>query len=114
MPPAGRDGEGQSVEDRLHDVFMMTLYAAKDLWDGSRVCFEVLFQMREGPRFEKVQCVAIVSPRRRGYPGDDDQPSGGRIVFWRGRVALGYLGNLCLLGKAKDNRRSLRGPRSKN
>jgi len=67
-PPAGFEGEGQSVEGRLHDVFMMTHYAAKARWDGSRVYFDVLFQMGEGPCFEKVQCVAIVGPGDVGEP----------------------------------------------
>ncbi len=66
VPPAGLDGEGQSIEGRLHDVLMMTRYAAKDRWDGSRVYFEVLFQMEGGPRFEKVQCVAIIGPGDEG------------------------------------------------
>ena len=35
-------------------------YTAQDRWDGSRVYFEVLFQMDEGPSFKKVQCVAAV------------------------------------------------------
>lgn len=66
VPPAGLDGEGQSLEGRLHDLFMMIHYAVKDRWDGSRVYFEVLFQMGSGPRFEKVQCVAIVGPGDEG------------------------------------------------
>ena len=68
VPPDGLDGEGQSVSGRLHDVLLMTFYAAKVRWDGERVYFEALFQMGEGPRFEKVQCVAIVGHGDNGKP----------------------------------------------
>lgn len=66
MPPAELCGEGQSIEGRLHDVFMMTRFAIRDRLEDSRIYFEVLFQMKEGPRFEKVQCVAIVGPGDEG------------------------------------------------
>ncbi|WP_338669393.1 DUF6573 family protein [Pseudodesulfovibrio methanolicus] len=68
VPPDGLDGEGQSISGRLRDVLLMTFYAAKVRWDGERVYFEVLFLMGEGPRFEKVQCVAIVGPGDEGEP----------------------------------------------
>ncbi len=68
VPPNGLDGEGQSISGRLHDVLLMTFYAAKVRWDGERVYFEVLFLMGGGPRFEKVQCVAIVGPGDEGEP----------------------------------------------
>ena len=68
VPPDGLDGEGQSVKGRLHDLLMMTLFAIRDRLKDSRVYFEILFLMGRGPRFEKVQCVAIVGPGDQGEP----------------------------------------------
>jgi len=77
VPPKEVEGMGQSVEGRLHDVFMMTFHAAKDRFKNNRVYFETLFLMEEG-KFEKVQCVAIVGPGDNGeaviticLPGDE-------------------------------------------
>lgn len=67
-PPEILATQGQSLSGRLHDVFMMLSFAAKDRWDGSRVEFQVLFQMDEGPSFEKVQCVAAVEGDSNGNP----------------------------------------------
>lgn len=67
-PPEALEAQSQSISGRLHDVFMMLRFAAKDRWDGSRVEFEVLFQMDEGPSFEKVQCVAAVEGDSNGNP----------------------------------------------
>lgn len=59
-PPEALNAQGQSISGRLHDVFMMLRFAAKDRWDGSRVEFEGLFKIDEGPSFKEVQCVAAV------------------------------------------------------
>jgi len=67
-PPKALEAQGQSLSGRLHDVFMMLRFAAKDRWDGLRVEFEVLFQMDEGPSFKKVQCVAAVEGDSKGNP----------------------------------------------
>lgn len=66
--PEALEAQGQSISGRLHDLFMMLRFAAKDRWDGSRVEFEVLFQMGEGPSFEKVKCVAAVEGDSSGNP----------------------------------------------
>lgn len=67
-PPEELEGEGQSVEGRLHDVLLMTIKAAKDRWEGSMVEFEVLFVMGEGPKFEKTTCWAMTGPGDSGEP----------------------------------------------
>ncbi|WP_245577941.1 hypothetical protein [Maridesulfovibrio bastinii] len=38
-PPKGLEGEGQSVEGRLHDLFSMCLLAMQDKLDLSRISF---------------------------------------------------------------------------
>lgn len=77
VPPAGLEGEGQSVEGRLHDVLWMVLVAAKKQSEGSYVENHVLFLMAPG-RQEKVKVVAVVGPGDEGepvltimLPGDD-------------------------------------------
>lgn len=40
-PPQGLEGEGQSVEGRLHDLFTMCLLAMQDKLDQSRISFQV-------------------------------------------------------------------------
>lgn len=77
VPPKGLQGEGQSVEGRLHDVLWMVLVAARKQPDGSRVEKDVLFLMAPG-RQEKVKVVAVVGPGDEGepvltimLPGDD-------------------------------------------
>jgi len=67
VPPEEVEGMGQSIEGRLHDVFMMILHTAQERFQDNRMYFEVLFLMGDGPKFEKVQCVAIVGP------GDDGE-----------------------------------------
>ncbi len=68
VPPQKTEGMGQSIEGRLHDVLNMVLHAAQKRFKDNRVYFEVLFLMGEGPRFETIQCVAIIGP------GDDGEP----------------------------------------
>jgi len=65
-PPKALEAQGQSLSGRLNDIFLMLRFAAKDRWDGSRVYFEVLFQMDEGPSFKKVQCVVAVEGDSNG------------------------------------------------
>lgn len=66
-PPDGLEGEGQSFEGRLHDVFEMLKAAATCRWNESRVIFEVIFLM--APRMiEKVQILAVAGPGDNGEP----------------------------------------------
>ena len=77
-PPAGLEGEGQSIEGRLHDVFFILLAAirsSKAATDYAEI--DVLFLMAPG-RQEKVKVVAVVGPGDSGepvltimLPGDD-------------------------------------------
>lgn len=62
-PPEELEGEGQSIEGRMHDVLLMVIKAAKDRWEGSMVEFEILFLMNQNPNieFEKVTCWAMTS-----------------------------------------------------
>ncbi len=76
-PPYGLEGEGQSVEGRLHDVLWMVLAAARKPSNCSRVETDVLFLMAPG-RQEKVRVIAVVGPGDEGeavltimLPGDD-------------------------------------------
>ena len=77
VPPQGLEGEGQSVEGRLHDVLWMVLVAARKQSEGAYVETDVLFLMASG-RQEKVKVVAVVGPGDEGeavltimLPGDD-------------------------------------------
>lgn len=66
VPSEGMDGEGQSVEGRLHDLFTMTKAAMATRWEDNRVYYQVLFKM---PRsLDLVKCLAVVGP------GDDMEP----------------------------------------
>ena len=66
VPPEGMDGEGQSVEGRLHDLFTMTKAAMATRWEGDRVYYQVLFKM---PRsLDLVKCLAVVGPGDEGEP----------------------------------------------
>ncbi len=67
-PSEALEAEGQSFQGRLHDVFMMLRFSAGNRWNGSRVEFEVLFQVGEGPSFKKVGCVAAVEGDSNGNP----------------------------------------------
>ena len=77
VPPTGLEGEGQSVEGRLHDTCWMLLAAARTQPNSSRVVTDVLFLMAPG-RQEKVRVIAVVGPGDGGeavltimLPGDD-------------------------------------------
>lgn len=77
-PPAGLEGEGQSIEGRLHDVFFVLLAAIRSAKAATDyVEIEVLFLMEPG-RQEKVKVVAVIGPGDEGepvltimLPGDD-------------------------------------------
>lgn len=78
VPPAGLEGEGQSIEGRLHDVFFVLLAAiqsSKGATDYAEI--DVLFVMAPG-RQERVKVIAVVGPGDEGepvltimLPGDD-------------------------------------------
>ena len=77
VPPPGLEGEGQSVEGRLHDTLWMVLVAARKQPNCSRVETDVLFVVAPG-RQEKVKVVAVVGPGDEAeavmtfmLPGDD-------------------------------------------
>jgi len=67
VPPDGLEGEGQSVEGRLHDLLTMAMIAARKGLEQDRVAFEVLFLMRPGA-LEKVTVVLHVGPGDQGEP----------------------------------------------
>ena len=67
MPPAGLEGEGQSIEGRLHDLLFRTLLAAKAIRDSDRAEFDVLFLMAPG-RWDTAHVVAAIGP------GDQSEP----------------------------------------
>ena len=66
-PPAGLEGEGQSLEGRLHDLLFRTLIAAKASSSGDRAEFDVLFLMKPG-RWDTVHVLAIMGPGDHGEP----------------------------------------------
>ena len=67
VPPDGLEGEGQSLEGRLHDVFEMLKAAAACRWNESRVMFDVIFVM--APRMiQKVLILAVAGPGDNGEP----------------------------------------------
>ena len=66
-PPAGLEGEGQSLEGRLHDLLFRTLIAAKASSTGDCVEFDVLFLMSPG-RWDTVHVLAIMGPGDHGEP----------------------------------------------
>jgi len=65
VPPDGLEGEGQSVEGRLHDLLTLAMIAARKGLNQYRVEFEVLFLMEPG-RLEKVRVVLHVGPGDQG------------------------------------------------
>ena len=67
IPPAGLEGEGQSLEGRLHDLLVLAMVAARKGLNQDRVLFDVQFVMRPGRR-EKVRCVIHVGPGDQGEP----------------------------------------------
>ncbi|KHK01335.1 DUF6573 family protein [Desulfovibrio sp. TomC] len=66
-PPAGLEGEGQSVEGRLQDLLFRTLLAAKAIRDSDRAEFDVLFLMAPG-RWDTAHVVAAIGPGDQGEP----------------------------------------------
>ena len=67
VPPSGLEGEGQSVEGRLHDLLFRSLVAARTHGTGDRVEFDVLFLMAPG-RWDKAHIVAVIGPGDHGEP----------------------------------------------
>lgn len=67
VPPAGLEGEGQSVKGRLQDLLFRTLLAAKAIRDSDRAEFDVLFLMAPG-RWDTVHVVAAIGPGDQGEP----------------------------------------------
>ncbi|WP_291329777.1 DUF6573 family protein [Desulfovibrio sp. UCD-KL4C] len=62
-PPTGLEGEGQSIEGRLHDLFIMCMLAIQKQLNESRVNFKVLFLMKSQPRsLEEVEVVCQIGP----------------------------------------------------
>lgn len=78
VPPAGLEGEGQSIAGRLHDVFFVLLAAIRSFKAATDYAeIDVLFLMAPG-RQEKVKVIAVVGPGDEGepvmtimLPGDD-------------------------------------------
>ena len=67
-PPAGLEGEGQSIEGRLHDVFFVLRAAIRNSQAATDYAeIDVLFVMAPG-RQEKVKVVAVVGPGDSGEP----------------------------------------------
>lgn len=60
-PPAGLEGEGQSVAGRLHDVLTLALFAARASKGTDRVYFKVDFLMAPG-KSETVDIIAHIGP----------------------------------------------------
>jgi len=67
VPPDGLEGEGQSLEGRMHDLLTLAMVAARRGMNQDRVNFEVLFLMEPG-RLEKVRVVLHVGPGDQGEP----------------------------------------------
>jgi len=65
VPPAGLEGEGQSLEGRLHDLLFRTLIAASTHGAGGRVEFNVLFLMSSG-KWTTVNILAVMGPGDHG------------------------------------------------
>ena len=76
-PPAGLEGEGQSVSGRLHDLFMVLRTAILGKSTTDYLELDVLFLMAPA-RHELARLVAVVGPGDEGepvltimLPGDD-------------------------------------------
>lgn len=67
VPPEELETQGQSIQGRLNDLFVMLHLAIGKNRDSDRVCFDVLFLIQPG-KTEKVTIVAIVGP------GDSMEP----------------------------------------
>lgn len=65
MPPDGLEGQGQSLEGRLHDLLTLAMVTARKGLEQDRIEFEVLFLMRPG-ELEKVLVVLHVGPGDAG------------------------------------------------
>lgn len=65
VPPAGLDGEGQSVTGRLHDLLVLARIAAGGEPDGDRVSFKVGFLMRP-EHLEAVRVILHIGPGDHG------------------------------------------------
>jgi len=66
-PPAGLEGEGQSVTGRLHDLMVLALFAAKRGVNTDRVTFNVAFLMVPG-RKETIEAIVHIGPGDNGEP----------------------------------------------
>jgi len=66
-PPAGLDGEGQSVAGRLHDLMVLALFAARRAMNSDRVTFKVDFLVAPG-RKETIEVIAHIGPGDHGEP----------------------------------------------
>ena len=67
QPPAGLEGEGQSVTGRLHDLMVLALFAARRTINTDRVSFKVDFLMAPG-RKETVEVIVHIGPGDEGEP----------------------------------------------
>jgi len=66
-PPAGLEGEGQSVTGRVHDLMVLALFAARRTINTDRVTFKVDFLMAPG-RKETVEVIVHIGPGDEGEP----------------------------------------------
>jgi len=66
-PPAGLEGEGQSITGRLHDLMVLALFAARRTINTDRVTFKVDFLMGPG-RKETVDVIVHIGPGDEGEP----------------------------------------------
>lgn len=67
VPPSGLEGEGQSVEGRLHDLLFSIFGCGTDTWDWRpRPEFDVMFLMAQGRWDQPV--VAVIGPGDQGEP----------------------------------------------
>ena len=67
IPPSGLEGEGQSMEGRLHDLLTLSMVAARKGLSQDHVEFDVLFLMKPGQR-ATVRCVIHVGPGDTSAP----------------------------------------------
>lgn len=67
VPPAGLEGNGQSVAGRLQDLLFRTLIEANRHGGRDRAEFDVLFLMAPG-RWDTVHVVAAIGPGDQGEP----------------------------------------------
>lgn len=67
VPRPGLEGEGQSLEGRLHDLLLLALVAAKRSKGTDRVNFKVSFLMEAG-KSETLDALAHIGPGDEGEP----------------------------------------------